>query len=442
MNNMIPGENPPAQPEVWQQGDRKKGNGLNFPSVAFMGIAVFLVVLMIVLLGWKIVNLENEKARLDTERRLFERDKSAYAKVLEDLPSLEDKRQNLSRELDELKGKVQSNQTILTSLITQKDAARSDLDKSRATNKQVQEEINATRETLAILQGEILTNRPVLQNLKQNVPALQAEERTLRTERDNLQNQKAKLQNQRAKLQADVSGLEQQKRLFGELSKENGALESLSKRFGTIADGLEASRKGAESAIQGWKTQTQSLSQAYQKEVQNFSKQTQALSIESGNLTNAHKELQSRSQQVLGDFQSATKTLSGGVGQIQKSAGSLDKETQRLSKIVDDSTSNLQGVLSTLSKGIDDLGKAVSDINGHVGSLQAKMASMDGATSKFLETSKEVGNITKDLSTARSGLVNEFAALKELISRLQAVDQALKIIEKRLPQEPAGEKGQ
>jgi hypothetical protein len=116
MNDMISGEKSPAQPEVEKKAGGKQRNGLNFPSVAFMGIAVFLVVLMIIVLGWKIVNLENKKARLDSERRLLERDKLAYAKVLEELPSLEDKRQNLSRELDELKGKVQSNQTVLASL--------------------------------------------------------------------------------------------------------------------------------------------------------------------------------------------------------------------------------------------------------------------------------------------------------------------------------------
>lgn len=441
MSDMIHGEKTSAQPEVGQQADRKRGKGLSFPSVASMGIAVFLVVLMMIYLGWEIANLNNKKAGIDTERRLLERDKAAYSKVLEELPGLEDRRQNLSRELDELKGKVQSNQTFLTNLTTQKDAALSQLDKAKAANKQIQEETNAARETSATLQGEIRTNRPVLQNLKQNVHELQAEEKTLRTKSN-------QLQNETAKLQADVSGLEKQKRLFEELSRENGALTSLSKRFGTIADGLEASRKGADGAIQGWKTQTQSLSQIsgeFQKEIQNFSKQTQALSTDFGDLTTAHKELQSAfkiAQQVLGDLQSATKTLSGGAIQIQKSADFLDKETQRFSQTVDGPTNNLQTILPTLSKGIDDLGKAVSAINGHVDSLQTKIGSVDGATSRFLETSKEVGNITKDLSTARSGLVSELAALKELNARLQAVDQALKIIEKRFPQEPTGEKGQ
>ena len=441
MNDMISGEKSPAQPEVGKKAGGKQRNGLNFPSVAFMGIAVFLVVLMIIVLGWKIVNLENEKARLDSERRLLERDKLAYAKVLEELPSLEDKRQNLSRELDELKGKVQSNQTVLASLITQKDAARSDLDKSRATNKQVQEEVNAARETLATLQGEIRKNGPVLQNLKQNLEELQKEEKILRTKRDSLQNEVAKLQ-------AYVSGLEQQKRLFEELSKENSALASISKRFGTIADGLEASRKSAENVIQEWKTQTQSLIQVVgelEKGNRNLSEHAQVLSSDFKNLTAAHKELQSafkNSQQVLGDLQSTTKTLSEGAAQIQKSAAILDKEAQRLSQTVDGSTSNLQGVLSPLRKVIDDLGKAVSAINDHLGSLQGKIANVDGATSKFLETMKEIVSISKDLSTARSGLVNELAALKELISRLHAVDQTLKTIEKRLPQESPGEKSQ
>jgi chromosome segregation ATPase len=436
MNGMNSGDKSPTQPEVGQQERKRKG--LNFPSITFMGIGVFLVVLMLVILGWKIVNLENEKDSLVTERRLFERDKLAYAKILEELPRLEDDRQNKSRELNELTGKIQSNQTLLASLTTQRDAAHSDLDKAKAANKQVQEEMNSALETLTNLQGEIRTNRPILQNLKTNVEELQKEEKIFRTKRDNLQNEVAKLQ-------ADISGLEQQKRLFNELSKENSALASISKRFGTIAEGLEASRKNAESTIQGWKTQTQSLSQTlgdFQKEVQNFSKQAQILSGDISNLMTAHKELQKSSQQVLGDLQTITKTLNAGVSQIEKSVANLDKEAQHLSQTADGSTANLQGSLSTLRKVTDDLGKAVGVINGHLVSLEGKLANVDGATSKFLETSKEVGNLTKDLSTARASLVNELTSLKELISRLQALDQVVKTIEKRLPQGPPGEKSQ
>ena len=179
MNDIPPGEKPMVQPKVMQQAGKKQGNGLKFPSVAIMGIAVFLVVLMMLILGWKIVNLENEKARLDTERRLLERDKSAYAKILEELPDLEDRKQNLLREVEELKGEVQSNQSVLASLKNQQETSLSRLNKAQATDKQLQAEITAAQATLANINKIIAQNRPISVQLSQEVALLQQQEQQL-----------------------------------------------------------------------------------------------------------------------------------------------------------------------------------------------------------------------------------------------------------------------
>ena len=51
-----------------------------FPSPWILGGLVFLVVLLSVLSGWKIVNLERERAVLESEQQLF------AMKVIEELP--------------------------------------------------------------------------------------------------------------------------------------------------------------------------------------------------------------------------------------------------------------------------------------------------------------------------------------------------------------------
>jgi chromosome segregation ATPase len=441
MSDSTVGQTTTAQPEVDGRSDNKWGGALSFPSILLMGAALFLVVLMIILSGWKIVNLDNERTSIDTQRRLLDRDRLAYDKILQELPGLEDRRQNLIRENNELDGKVQSSRTTHESLTTQNNAARSDLDKAKASSNEAQEVAKAARDSYASIQGEIQIKRPELQNLEEKVGALKEEEKTLRTRRD-------QLQQEISKLQADNSGLEQQKQnkkqVLEQMTQDAGVFQSLSARFGTILEGLDASRKNADKTIDGWKAQGQSIGDTLggiREKAQDFSKQVQAISGESGELANAIKNFQTSTkvaQQVAGDLQTANSSLNGAITQIQKTVVGVDKETQRLSQTVDSSIGSLQSSVSALSKGTSDLGKAISALDGHIGSLQAKAINMEASVTKFSETSTTVRHTADDLSKTRADLATELVAVKELVSQLQAIDQALDATEKRLRPEPKG----
>jgi chromosome segregation ATPase len=143
-----------------------------------MAIGVFVVVLLMVYLGWEIVDIERKRAQNDADRRLLERDRLAYTKILEELPGLEDRRHGILREISELEGKAQSIRTAFENLTTQSDIARSDLDKAKASSSAAEESEKAARESLANLQGEIQTRRPELQSLEQKVKTLTEEEKT------------------------------------------------------------------------------------------------------------------------------------------------------------------------------------------------------------------------------------------------------------------------
>lgn len=445
MSDPTLGQTTPAQPEVGGRSYRKKGGALPFPSIALMGTAIFLVVLMTVLSGWKIVNLEHEWVQLENKQRLLDRDLAAYAKILEELPKLEDRQQGLIREVKELDGKVQSSKTTYENLTTQTDTARSDLDKAKALSSEAQEAAKAARDSLASIQGEIQIKRPELQNLEQKVGALKDEEKSRRTRRD-------QLEQEISKLQADVDGLEQQKqnkkKVLEQMAQDAGVLQSLSARFGTIADGLEASRKNTDKTVESWKAQAQSIGDTLggiREKAQDFSKQVQGISGETGNLANAIKGFQSSTkttQQAAADLQTANNNLNGAIGQTQKAAAGVDRETQRLSQAVDSSTSSLQTSVSILDKSIGDFGKAITALDGHLSSLQAKATSIEGSAARFTETATEVSRTADDLAKIRADLAKELIAVKDLASRLQAVDQALKMIEQRVPQEPGAEKGQ
>ncbi len=110
-----------------------------FPPIWVMGVAVLLVVLMTVLSGWKIVNLEYERADVKAERKLLEHDLQTYHAIRQELPVLEKRHQDLTREVSDLLGKVQSERTVMDSLAIQKDAVLVELEKAKAEAREVQE---------------------------------------------------------------------------------------------------------------------------------------------------------------------------------------------------------------------------------------------------------------------------------------------------------------
>jgi len=50
-----------------------------------LGGVILIVTSLTVISGWKIVNLESEKAQVQSERRLLERDKRVYASIKNEL---------------------------------------------------------------------------------------------------------------------------------------------------------------------------------------------------------------------------------------------------------------------------------------------------------------------------------------------------------------------
>lgn len=430
MSDMTHRQTNPAQPESEARTERKRANVLTFPSVAVMGTAVFVVVLMMVISGWKIVNLEQERARVDIDRRLLERDRLAYSKILEELPGLEDKRQVRIREVAELEGKVQSSRTVLESLTTQKDLARSELDRAKALEREAEEAAKAARDTFANLQGEIQTKRPELQSLEQKIAATSEEEKALRNKRD-------QLQKDIARLEADVAGLEQQKQnrkqVLEQMAQDTGVLQSLSTRFGKIADSLELSRKEANSAVDEWKNQAQSLNQAIgsiQKDTQNFSKQVQGVSSDSEILGNAVKGLPGTTkaaQKAAGDLQKANTSLSGAINQIQKDANkaiegltvqahSLSQSIGMIQKNVQDFSGQIQVVISYSANFADTIKDAQSTFK------TAQIAVEDLKTSN-IGLSESISQIRKDSNKAIEGLTSQTQTLGTSLTTIQGAAQ-------------------
>ena len=104
----------------------------SFMPTWLMGGAVLVVALLSVISGWKIFNMESERAKLESDRRVFERNKKAYKTLLKELPALEENWQALTRKVGELEGNAQGAQARVDSLTTQATAAVAALKKAEA----------------------------------------------------------------------------------------------------------------------------------------------------------------------------------------------------------------------------------------------------------------------------------------------------------------------
>lgn len=208
----------------------------SFIPAWLMGGAVILVVLLTALSGWKIVNLEAERSNVESQRRLLERDKQAYAEIQRELPSLEKREQDLLGAVGELEGKERGARTRYESLTAQGNAAQLEMEKAKAERDQAQAAAQAARKQFASMQADIQKARADSQSSKQEVEALQAQEQTLRK-------RMTELTGKVAQLQADMSGLDRERqnkeRVLQQMAQDTGDLQKLSKRFDTIADNLD-----------------------------------------------------------------------------------------------------------------------------------------------------------------------------------------------------------
>ena len=70
-------------------GSKQGGSSLDraWPPVWIMAITVGVVIVLTVVLGWKIVNLDQEKAMVEKEKSILDRDKKSYSMLLKELPT-------------------------------------------------------------------------------------------------------------------------------------------------------------------------------------------------------------------------------------------------------------------------------------------------------------------------------------------------------------------
>jgi chromosome segregation ATPase len=286
MNETTNDQMSPPQTGKLKGKGKLKGGALDrtFIPAWLLGSVILVVIILTVLSGWKIVNLEMERVEVASERSLLERDIQAYASIQKELPALEERQQAWTKEFNELEGKVQTARTRLESLTIQAEAEQLSRDKAKAELTTAQVDTQTNRKVYADLQSKIQTARSQSQRLTQQVESLGAQEETLRRST-------GQLQKKAGELQADISKLEKERKnkqqVLELMARDTSELKTLSKRFDDIAKNMELSNQEVNETLKGLNEQTKELTQAVEvvsSNAKDISSQVQLVSNEVGNL--------------------------------------------------------------------------------------------------------------------------------------------------------------
>lgn len=359
-----------------------------FPSPWLIGGLIFFVVVLSVLSGWKIVNLGRERAILDSERKLLERDKKAYSSILKDLPQMEQKKQALQTALADLQGQVDALNIRSKSLRIKTQSTREELERAKAERTETVEAASAARKEYTKLHGMIETARGQLPTLQQQVA-------DLKEQRETLWKNTIRLQTQDSSLQADIQGLEEKRlnkeTILKQMTQDTGVLYSLSKKFEQIYRDLERSRKNADSAVQGLNNQSQQLSKA----IENVSFQGNALSSQVQGISGETKNLSSIAQsinntdktvkQVSKTLQTGGTSLDTAVNQLNTASQSIQNKAENFTITMNGSLQKIQTNLDTFQSKVGLLGSITEKLNAFAITLQQKTSGpsiIHGASTK------------------------------------------------------------
>lgn len=399
----------------------------SFPSVWLFSGAILLVIVLTVLSGWKIINLEHERNQIIFENRLLEQKVQSHSEILKQLPLLESRQNNLKVQVDDLEGKLKAARAEKDSMQIQASEAAERHAKANSQRQIDEEAANAARKELANLQSEIMNARNQSGNLETTVQALMVQEKSLRGNINELNNQKSGLQ-------ADITGLEKEKinkkKILDSMALETSELQRIHLKFVTIAEKLETAKNVTENTIQKLQFQSGSLENTL-TEIKN---QKQVLGQEYQNIKNSVSE-----------FKSATDSTNKAASELKSSSTSLSQTTEVLKRIImetegsikeqlsgvrqatekfDLQTAELNKILDEAKKNNVDISYQIKSLSGNVSSIGISLASFDKnigvsekATASYLEMTSKAQEIVKSLDSIQKNLENAADTLKQVSAK-------------------------
>lgn len=405
---------------------KRKGAALDrtFPPLWLMGGIVLVVIILTLLSGWKIVNLEKERTDVVTQRKLLDRDKKAFAALRQELPVLEARQEALIRENNDLKGLINSHTARLESLKTRMKTTLNGLrkteeDRQRAENDQKRALVDTdqARKIKAELETAIKRNQADLENLSQQVSLSRAQEAEF--------NRMIKQYHRDvARLEADIKGLEQQRqnkqKVLARMAEDKSDLISLASGFKKISMSMENSLQSLNKTTLALDLRNKELSQTItgvddQSNV--LAHQTKAVTDETGRLTQVVKGITEDSRQI-NKAASSIRTTSSTIDRI---SGQLYVSTDKLNKRADSLQSQVEVVFKQAGR-LGQVVQAVGVVEKQTGQAAGNIQSTATVLTNTLERLKKAALTVEPQANILS---DQVAAIKKESGQLNKIGQTI-----------------
>ena len=414
---------------------------LAFPHVWLLSGVVISIIILMVVSGWKIVNVEAERQSVAMERVRIEKDREqlkinlqSHETILKELPSLEHKNDEFRTLIYQLSGELKAKQTKLDSLKTQLTSAQESLDRAIAERGKAVSEKEAATMVHEKLKNDIETSRPIAEQLKSEVAQL--------TEQSSeIQAKVKKYLVKERELSAELAGLEKQKenvkQVLLEMSEDRDELAKLSNRFGSIFDRIEATGENTDKSVKEFQGQTVVLQKAIvaiQDQIENLSGEIKKVGTSSESLNKSSQSLSKSTKTI----DTATETVDKTIDQLRTSmkvletaSENVDTQATNLAKTIDLPINSINQLVATLSLHNTNLDTQLKQLNNYSTNLKEKMTEFDinaetlkghldaiqRVVTKFDEFNIQMAGTAKEIGSTQSFLTDQSKELTDIISQ-------------------------
>ena len=354
------------------------------PSLVTMGILIALIVVLSVLSGWKIVNLEQERTvlvgnqiALDKDRTQFEKDIQTHSEILIQLPKLRTQQQGADVKLVETEAHVKAAEGSLAAL-------------ANKTNK-VEEEYLIFKNKITDSQILLTTNQKKTEELKKEQAVLEQKNAEFSVNISNQQNR-----HEAAKKDA----MTEQKRL----AELKDSIVQYEKRLAEL-DATIRKLTGSEAPIA------------------NLTEQLTGLKTQIGDIvkdaSTASKTLGTASQQVTSDASVLTASVnkaSEATTAIQKVSGQIDGLSERFAT----RQKNLDQGMTTFTNTIDAIATVSND------KLMPAISAVKEKSDQFSEISKRLSDERQTITKDMEELSKSIETLKGMSEKIKSANDSLK----------------
>ncbi|WP_153306277.1 hypothetical protein [Desulfatiglans anilini] len=408
----------PAAPERRQ--DAPTALDKAFPSLWFMGMVIFVVILAILAMGWKISGLEDERVslklsrqELEHQRETLEKEKALYQKINEELPVLIQQRETLGAEIATLEGELKVQQINFETITRDLTRAQEALDDTqRKTTKAAKDREQALAE-FQNLNSKAHESQSLVEQLTKEAVALRGSVEGLTKDRETLENAVAQLRKSKGELEAEVASLESRvKQKMADLERyaeDEKAFARLSDGFQIVLKKMQDSSIQADRSVSALDQEAEGLKTAagtIKETSLSLKDVTTFLETQNSALNESVKDITAavqKAEEGVSEMQTAGK----GFTEANERMGGMAKEAETTLKELGSVQRHLLSVAHKLETAVGELDRGVKAAESQVASLEKSARNTDPAVESLQQTSQGIKEEYNGIKQSRQA----FAAL-------------------------------